>query len=69
MVGENQVLMIWTMWPLKICASCGHKRIGIVMILSAFSLEGKVAVVTGVILGWARGWRWGWRKRAVTCWH
>ncbi len=19
--------MIWTMWPLKICASCGHKRI------------------------------------------
>lgn len=27
MVGENQVLMIWTMWPLKICASCGHKQI------------------------------------------
>lgn len=27
MVGETVSLMIWTMWPLKICASCGHKRI------------------------------------------
>ncbi len=36
------------------------------MILSAFSLEGKVAVVTGCDTGLGRGWRWGWRKRAVT---
>ncbi len=36
------------------------------MILSAFSLEGKVAVVTGCDTGLGQGWRWGWRKRAVT---
>ncbi len=24
---KTRSLMIWTMWPLKICASCGHKRI------------------------------------------
>lgn len=36
------------------------------MILSAFSLEGKVAVVTGCDTGLGGGWRWGWRKRAVT---
>ena len=36
------------------------------MILSAFSLEGKVAVVTGCDTGLGQGMALGWRKRAVT---
>ncbi len=66
MVGENQVFDDMDHVPLKICASCGHKRIRYCYDFNAFSLEGKVAVVTGCDTGLGRGWRWGWRKRAVT---
>ncbi len=32
------------------------------MILDAFSLQGKVAVVSGCTPVWARAWRWGWQS-------
>lgn len=47
--------MIWTMWPLKICASCGHKRIRYCYDFKCISLEGKVAVVTGCDTGLGQG--------------
>jgi 2-deoxy-D-gluconate 3-dehydrogenase len=38
------------------------------MILDAFKLTGKVAIVTGCRTGLGRGWRWGWRKRGRISW-
>lgn len=36
------------------------------MILEAFNLDGKVALVTGAIQVLVKAWQWRWRKRVVT---
>jgi 2-deoxy-D-gluconate 3-dehydrogenase len=50
MAGENQTFGIWTRWRWAIC---GERRGR--MILDAFKLEGKVAIVTGSSTGLGRG--------------